>query len=437
VTKLTKATIEKAFKAKRSVTLWDDTLKGFAFRVSPKGKGSWLIKRRLGEGGRNAKQILFAFGSYPVMTLDDAVTEYHKLVASIADGINPQNEKRRTRNRQHEAFANGKLKDVYLQWFAKHRSDDWETAGSYWYEVNRRFNVEVLPKLGEQILVSDISKSDISTLIDNKERLTQSGARQVFNALRPFFKWMSARELIPFDPMDGLNPPDAPEARDRVLQADELAKVWEAADHMTWLYGHFYKLLILTLQRRDEVAGMRWCELNHRTKEWIIPGSRTKNGRVHLVHLSPLAWSVIEQVAAKAPRAGEGRFASAYCFPSSTLQTYISCFSDAKVVLDDAVKEIFGERLEPWRIHDLRRTGATGLAMLGFAPHIVERVLNHISAKDVGGLTGIYQRFQYVEERRDALHKWSAYVDTLNQSETRQLDQDRDVVVYQLEDRRI
>jgi len=411
--KLTNKLIERTVNKGEATTLWSVSLRGFAFRLSPNGKAVWLIKRRLGEGGRNAKQILFVFGEYPVMDLDDATVEAHKLIASIAAGINPQNEKRKKKNKQHEAYANGKLKDVYQQWYAKHRDDDWETPGTYWYEVGRRFNVEVLPKLGALTLVSDISKSDITTLIDNKERLTKSGARQVFNAMRPFFKWMRAREIIPFDPMEGLSAPDPQEARDRVLSLDELVMVWEATDHIPLPWGAFYKLLMLTLQRRDEVAGMQWCELNHRTKEWIIPGSRTKNGREHLIHLSPLAWSVIEGVRKFAPRVGEGRFASAYVFPSSTLATYISAFSVAKQTLDDTVVEIFGNEIERWRLHDLRRTGATGLASLGVPPHIVERILNHISARDVGGLTGIYQRFQYVEERKQALLSWSNFIERL------------------------
>lgn len=410
--KLTNKLIERTVRTGTATTLWDTSLKGFAFRLSAKGKGSWLIVRRLGEGGSKAKQVWYVFGEYPVMDLDAATTEAHKLIASIADGINPQNEKRKTRNKQHEAFANGKLKDVYQQWYEKHRADDWETPGTYWYEVGRRFNVEVLPKLRDQTLVSDISKSDITILIDNKERLTKSGARQVFNAMRPFFKWMRARELIQIDPMEGLSPPDPTEARDRVLEPDEIAKLWEAANHTVLPYGPFYKLLILTLQRRDEVAGMQWRELDNRDKTWIIPSSRTKNGREHLVHLSPLAWSIIEDLAAKAPVVAEGRFAYPFVFPA-TPTTYISGFSVAKQTIDETIEEIFGSSLEPWRLHDLRRTGATGLASLGVPPHIVERILNHISAKDVGGLTGIYQRFQYAEERKRALLKWSSYVERL------------------------
>lgn len=157
---------------------------------------------------------------------------------------------------------------------------------------------------------------------------------------------------------------------------------------------------------------MQWRELDNRDKTWIIPGSRTKNGREHLVHLSPLAWSIIEDLAAKAPVIAEGRFAYPFVFPA-TPTTYISGFSVAKQAIDETIEEIFGSSLEPWRLHDLRRTGATGLASIGVPPHIVERILNHISAKDVGGLTGIYQRFQYAEERKQALLKWTSYVERL------------------------
>ncbi|WP_052699129.1 site-specific integrase [Hyphomicrobium sp. 99] len=425
--KLTRQAIEKAYRSRVVATLWDADLRGFAFRISPKGKASWLVKRRLGEGGRNAKQILFVFGEYPVMDLDAARTEALKLIASIAEGVNPQNDKRRLKNKQHEAYANGKLRDVFQLWFEKHAKPDTNPPkGAYWYEVRRRFNVEVIPKLGSETLVGDITRKDITALIDNKERITKSGARQVFNAMRPFFKWCLSRDIIPIDPMDSLTPPERYQDRDRVLTDKEIVLVWSAASDLPYPWGPYFKLLLLTLQRRDEVAQLPWSELDlARKHEWIIPGSRTKNGREHLVHLSGWAVNLFHSMADKA--------GTTYCFTTKKVgdrEFPISGFSKAKAAIDAKIKKLNGGNpIPPWRVHDLRRTGATGLAGLGIAPHITERILNHISGPAVGGLTGIYQRFEFVDERREALRRWANHINDLLLEDMRREREANNVVI--------
>lgn len=392
-----------------TTTLWDGELTGFGIRISHKGKGSWLVYARLAEGGSKAKQILHVFGHLDKLPdIDKARSLARSLLVDIEKGIDPNKERKTKRDSDIDAYVNGKLKDIFNAWYEKHRASDYETPGTYWYEVGRRFNKEVLPKLGESTPVSTINKQQILKLIDDKEKITKSGARQVYNAINPFFNWCVSRELIPTSPMLGLSPPENPEARDRVLTEDELRLFWKAATVMPYPWGPYYRLLLLTLQRREEVADLGKAEIAG--NEWIIPKHRTKNNKEHLVHLSPLALEILETIPEQD---------SSFVF-TTTLTTGISGFSKAKAKLDEEMTKLLnkdnrGEPLElkPWRLHDLRRTAATYLGKLKVPPHVTERILNHVSGTQ-SGVQGIYQRFEYAEERKQAIYKWSNYVNSIN-----------------------
>lgn len=176
-----------------------------------------------------------------------------------------------------------------------------------------------------------------------------------------------------------------------------MKKIWSAAEATPYPFGPFYKLLLLTAQRREEVADLRWNELDLAKGTWLIPNERTKNHKEHLLHLSKPALQVLGRLPV---------LDSEFVF-TTTLTTGISGYSKAKRKLD-ALARI--DKL--WRVHDLRRTAASGMAMLGVQPHIVERILNHISGS-TGGLVGVYQRFEYEDERRRALLAWGQHIDRL------------------------
>lgn len=410
VAKLTQNGIQKAIKAIEnnglSIVLWDSELTGLGLRLSPKGKASWLVKARLGAGGRDAKQILHVFGHFDKLPdIDKARQLARSILVDIGNGIDPNKTRKSKRIADIDAYRNGRLKDVFDTWYDKHAkpSND-PPVGSYWYEVRRRFNVEVLPKLGEATPVQTITKQDIIQLIDNKEKVTKSGARQVFNAMNPFFLWCVSRELIPASPMAGLSPPERYEDRDRVLTEDEIKLFWKATDKLSYPWGPYYKLLLLTLQRRSEVAHLDRLELNFDgmyRNTWIIPSDRTKNNEEHLVHLPTQVIDIIDKI----PKHDK----STLVF-TTTGKTGISGFSKAKRDLDAEITKLNdGKPIAPWRLHDLRRTGATAMGMLKVPPHITELILNHVSGSN-GGLVGIYQRFKYIDERQLALEKWNEYI---------------------------
>jgi integrase len=183
-------------------------------------------------------------------------------------------------------------------------------------------------------------------------------------------------------------------SRDRYLDAEEMTKFWSACDEVGWPVGPIFRLLLLTGQRESEVGEMEWRELNLPERIWTIPGSRTKNGKQHIVHLSDLAVEIIQAL----PQIngskwvfttnGKGPFTN-YDYGKKRIQRHM--------------------RVTDWRPHDLRRTATTVMAEIGVAPHVADRVLNHQSGT-ISGVAAVYNRFQYLEERKVALEALGHYI---------------------------
>jgi integrase len=203
--------------------------------------------------------------------------------------------------------------------------------------------------------------------------------------------------------------PQPLEARDRVLSDEEIKAFWRAANELSWPFENVFKVLVLTGQRREEVAGMRWREVDLDAGHWTIAKERCKNGKAHTVDLCPEAVRMLDPLGdVAAPRLVRSAEAEDLIF-STTGRTPVSGFSKAKGRIDARMQEMLGDKFKPWRTHDLRRTAASEMAALGFQPHVIERVLNHVSGAQ-GGLVGVYQRHEYREERRRAIMAWGAHV---------------------------
>ena len=184
-------------------------------------------------------------------------------------------------------------------------------------------------------------------------------------------------------------------ARDRVLDDNELAQIILAARKIRGPYGGIVELLALTGQRREEVAGLQWAELDLAERVWTLPKSRTKNAKAHVVHLSEQSMAVL----ARADRPGP------YVFSLLGTKPFQE-FSRAKRRLD----QLSG--VTAWRLHDLRRTCVSGMARLGIAPHVADKILNHQSGT-ISGVAAVYQRHESLAERRAALDLWGAHVGRL------------------------
>ncbi len=208
------------------------------------------------------------------------------------------------------------------------------------------------------------------------------------------------QDLIEVDPSSGVQKPlkNVP-SRDRFLDNDEIVSFWAACEALGWPWGKVCQLMLLTGQRESEVGGMRWQELDPDKRTWSIPAKRTKNGKAHDVALSDLAFSIIDK--------GVPRFEA----PAGK-DFLFSMRGHAAVTSFDHAKLKLNERMAlklPWRLHDLRRTCTTGLARLGIPPHVADKVLNHQSGV-IKGVAAVYNRFQYLDERRAALQAWGGCI---------------------------
>ena len=183
--------------------------------------------------------------------------------------------------------------------------------------------------------------------------------------------------------------------RDRVLTDDELVAVWKASENMGWPFGRAVQLLLLTGSRREEIGALRWSEVGE--TEIKLEGTRTKSGEPHTIPLSAQAFELL----ASLPRIADSDFVF-----TTTGRGPIVGWDGAKTKLD------VGAKIKPWRIHDLRRTVATGMQKLGVGLQAVEAVLGHVSGSRAG-VVGIYQRHTYDAEKRAALEAWGTHVSVL------------------------
>jgi integrase len=198
-----------------------------------------------------------------------------------------------------------------------------------------------------------------------------------------------------------MDTPKAVVPRDRVLADAELARVWLAAGNAGKLFGPIVRLLIATGQRREEVSALDWSELDKKDRLWTLPKERAKNGITHLIPLNDCALGVLDQIAGgqtEWPQKG-------LVFATSGGKRYIA-HSKGKQQLDKILRGDGHAEMSAWRLHDLRRTLATGFQKLGVRFEVTEDVLNHLSGAKAG-VGGTYQRHDWATEKRQALDQWS------------------------------
>jgi integrase len=392
-TRAVEALRKQAQTEARALFLWDTELRGFGARASGYGRVSWLVQKWGGgrwDGGGKAKRTVIAH--YPPMGVDEARRQAGIAIGDTFKGSPLVGRRERVRKAKREHQETAKLGDA-IELYLKRNSK----PGRYWRTIAQDFVRDVVSVLGSDTPITSITKRQLRHLIETKQDKAPASARNLFAMLRPFFNWCVERDLIATSPLRDIKPPPKVDDRDRVLTDAEIKLLWQATDDLP-MYGPCCRLLLLTGQRREEVGRMCWSELDLAKGEWIIPKERTKNGKEHLVHLSPQALAILKTL----PEL-EGTDL-VFATPQTTP---IAAYSRAKLVLDKRMPGV-----PPWVIHDLRRTAASGMAALGFQPHVIERVLNHVSGAQ-GGLVGVYQRYEYQEDRKRALHAWGSHVEAL------------------------
>lgn len=396
--RITKRSVDALQPAASDQFLWDDELGGFGLRLTTKGARSYVFQYRLGGRGCPARRYTIGRHGAP-WTPESARTRAKALKQMVDQGIDPV-EADKERQRQAVDLAFRSYAETFIDRYLKPNWKKWDLAAS----MLRR---EVVPVLGNKPLPS-IRRGDLNSLWDRLDD-RPAAKRFAYATLRKLFRWAVDRDDIERSPLEGAEAPAAGQARDHVLSDAELPIIWRAAGTLGEPLTAFYRLLIVTMQRREEVSGMDWAELDRPSAMWTLSGARTKNGQPQLVPLNSLAIETLDALAGgtKWPKRGP--------VITTNGKTSISGYSKAKARLDVAVAATDGgDEVRPWRIHDLRRTGATGLQRLGVRFEVTEAVLNHVSGAR-SGVAGIYQRHDWKDEKRAALDAWGSFVGGLLQ----------------------
>jgi integrase len=414
-TPLTAVAVRKLRHGKQRREIRDAGCRGLVLIVQPSGHKSWAMRFRR-PGGR---LVRLALGPVDLVGAEAAATpvlgQLLTLAAArqLAAEINRERALGRdvvgTRYREkleREARGAATFAQAAHDFISQHAM----VHTRRWQEQARLLglhpNLTVIPKgLSDRwssIPIADIDGDDIHAVVEETRAKgapglvrrskgpTEARARAMYGTLSKLFAWLVQKRRLRQSPCIGVHRPVPPQARDRVLTPAEIVKFWAAADSANQPFGAVLKLLLLTGCRLNEVAGMRRSEISEGV--WTVPGTRTKNRRPHAVPLPTLAARVVDG----AQGAGDLVF-------STTGTTPISGWSKTKRRLDAAMK------IPAWRLHDLRRTAATGMADIGIAPHIIEAVLNHVSGHKAG-VAGIYNRSAYLPEKTAALTRWAAHV---------------------------
>ena len=383
---LTARTVETIKAGPKRREIADELLPGLYLVVQPTGAKSWAVRYRI--AGRPRKHTLDA---YPAIDLKAARDLASEALRAVAKGRDPGREKLESR-----VVAPDTVAAVVRQFVELHCRR--HNRPRHARETTRLLERNVLPRWRAR-LMRDISRRDVLGLLD---RLVEDGpitANRTFSAVRKLFSWAVSRDIIAASPCAGVKPPTPERSRDRVLSDDELCAVLQASDKLGAPFGALVKFLILTGQRRDEVAGMRWSELNLDSRLWTIGKERTKNGESHDVPLSLQTVAVLESLF---------RIAGSDFVLTTTGKSPASDYSKKKRKLD----ALLPANTSAWRLHDIRRTVASGMARLGVNLPIIEKVLNHRSGS-FGGIVGVYQRHDFAAEKRLALQAWGAHVEQI------------------------
>ena len=349
----------------------DSLMRGLYLVVQPgSGSKSWAVRCR-----RNGRPAKITVGPYPRIGLVEARESAARILRNVAEGRDPT------------PRAAGTVEDAVEQFLRTYARPRYRP--STLRDCERAMAIAVTTWRGRRL--ESITKGDVRSLL--ADIAAPAASNQTYKLLRRFFSWCAEADILTNSPFAGLKKLHKDKSRERVLTDDELRRVWLAAGQIGYPFGVFVKLAILTGQRRSEIAGMRRDEL--RDGNWTLPGTRTKNGRVHVVPLSRQAAQLIEQ---------QPRISDHYVF--SFGDKAISGFHNAKATLDK-VAGISG-----WTVHDLRRTTASGMAGLGVSLVVIEKILNHVSGS-LAGIVGVYQRHEFAEEKRAALQQWADHVEQL------------------------
>lgn len=358
----------------------DDLMPGLVLRVSASGTKTFCLHGRI-----NGKMRRLTIGRYGVITLAEARERVRQLLYEIESGRFEE----RTGIEVENRTTLGEVIPEYVEKHAKSQNRDWRNKASLLAKFTDLH--------GKRI--DQIKRADVVKTLDTIVMTAPVSANRALAHLKHLMNWCVDRGILDASPLVGMKLPTKETPRERVLSNDELRALWAACDADGYPFGDCMKLLILSGQRRTEVAEMKWSELDLDKRLWTLPSARAKNGKQHTVPITDAMLTVLRRVP---------RYLSSDFVFTTTGKTPISGFGRVKDRMDKSLPK----GTAPWTIHDLRRTMSTNLAMLGVPQPVTEALLNHRSGV-VSGVAAIYNVYSYADEKRDALARWGRTITAL------------------------
>ncbi len=387
--------------AKEKVTTerfeWDDDIPGLGIRMRPGGSRNWVFQYKLGK--KHRRMTLGALSAIGLFKARDMAGDLH---AKVRLGQDPAAERAEAKEQAAETF------DVIADRFLKFKEA--KISADYHREMTRHLKEDAKPLHG--LPVRMVKRRTVASLLsDLRDSRGESTADHVRSSLSSLFTWALKEGLMGDDAANPVTYTHKEKAkkRERVLTTEELREIWEATAK-EGDYNEIVRLLMFTLQRREEIGALdRMKETDFKTGFITFPPPRTKNKCEHKI---PMSEPVIAILQKRKCIAGRNLF-----FGIGT--GGYSGWSKSKKELDqrilDARRANVGKGAKPmsWRLHDLRRTGDTLMNdELGIDPHVVEAILNHVSGSKSGkdGVAGVYNKAVYLKKKKEALDAWAAFI---------------------------
>jgi integrase len=357
--------------------------RSLGLRVSPKGKKTFFLLYYSG-----GKTVRYTIGSYPAISLKDAraIANDHRTGDPLQERHDAQRQQKSDREASERFLANQKtMTDLWVAYQEKLSVQRKKKAATTTKEELRKWEVIIKPKIGK-MAVADVTPAILSDILKDFAKVSPVNANRLHSLLSVLFKPALEQGWITTHPLQWISKPGGAEPpRKRVLTDDEIRILWPLFGQLQSQAGDILKLLLLTAQRPGEIMSMLWSDVDLDAKTWTQSSNKTESA-----HIVPMSDPVVDIISAR--QRGTYVFASEY---KKNHSDHTKCTQAARTKL----KMFSG--VTDWTAHDCRRTARTLMSRLQIKHHVRERVLNHSQ----GGIVGVYDQFDYLQEKTDAMDK--------------------------------
>lgn len=384
--KFTALTIKQLVPEEKRYLVYEDGGKGFAARVTPKGTVSYVLVYRF-----EKKLHYLTLGKTNEISLKDARVRADVARRQLEQGINPAVAKQLEKIKNLSDPTIEQLAEEYIEKWAKPRKRSWK-------EDQRILRSDILP-LWRKRKSSSIVRREVVLLLESiVERGAPIAANRTLALVRRMFNFAIERDILEHSPCTKVKAPGKENRKDRVLSEQEINLFWGNIHNtpMSNPLKILLKLMLITAQRKGELVTAKWSDFDLKQRWWTIPSENAKNRQSHRIYLSDLALELLADLEGLTPK-------TQWLFPSPRLDRHITPESVTRGL--NRSKEIFAD-IKPFTAHDLRRTAASHMTSMGISRVTVSKILNHADS----GVTAVYDRHSYDNEKKHALCAWANYL---------------------------